>query len=113
MKVIVALFFGMALVAMFPAVSSAEPKELTCRMVPVSDRNMPFQLTIDESAGTAWFHFGLPNSAVAAKFTSEFINWDYSGKDTQGRDYHAYFELNRMNGTFFTRGYNGNLQWTC
>jgi hypothetical protein len=88
-------------------------EELTCRMVPVSDRNMSFQLTIDESAAMAWLHFGLPDSPAAAKFTSEFIKWDYSGEDNQGRASHAYFELNRMKGTFFTRGYNGSLQRTC
>lgn len=88
-------------------------KELTCRMVPVSDRNMAFQLTIDERAGTAWLHFGSPDSPVAAKLTSEFIKWDYSGKDNQGRASHAYSELKRMKGTFLTRGYNGSLQWTC
>lgn len=122
MKIIAALIFGAAL-AVFPELSSAAPKELTCRMQGSTSNSA--QLDIDESASTAFWHGGGGTGAhtASATFTSDQVVWKFTEEDSQGTEMSYTFTLNRMTGVLwqteshysnqYRRNVNGTISWDC
>lgn len=95
----------------------AQAKQLTCIRTPVSGNSEnEVQLTIDESAGTAFFHYDLGiNYATSspAEFTSDFISWQSTREYWQGRTTTksiVRFRLNRNTGTLEV---DGSPSYSC
>jgi|SRR5450432_38740 hypothetical protein len=122
MKIIAALICGVAL-AVFPAVSSAEAKELTCRIQGSTSNSA--QLDLDESASTAFWHGGggAGSHNSSATFTSDQVVWKFTEEDSQGAEIDYTFTLNRMTGVLWQteshysdqsrRNVNGTISWDC